>query len=243
MRGLRQVRCFRECKIIIIPEDNLASEAQEIAEDLLETEEGVTVLCGRAGRYGVRTGANRSQYVSAAGKRFAENAVSYHKTLVTANPFASANLTPAERVTAARAEFERQLRSFRKIAIMPKSLLSAIRMAHSGRADKDNHRSSRMRDDLCLAFILGVFWSGHHIIGTAEDRGHGNRLVRPRAPGDELVHAPVGAIGGAFAFGTAPAVLNPAGEVRIEEPTGGEKRRSDGTLIVDQGGGKRRKRW
>lgn len=213
--------CFRQSKIIVIPECNLGNEAPEIAEDLLATQHGVTILSGKENRYGVRTGTNsHAQYVAAVTKRFAEHAVAYHHTLVTANPFSSADTTPAERVASARKEFERQLRSFRKVMLLPKSILSSIRIAHSGRVGKDNERSGRLRDDMCMAFILGVFWSGHHIVGTVLEYGHGNRLVRPQVPGDGIAPPRRGAIGGP----TAHAPVGKTLHAPIEAPGPAKKR-------------------
>ena len=209
VRGLRQLACFRGSRIVLIPETNL-DVVQDIAEDLLNSEAGISVLCARVGRYGVVTlESNKGMYVDAVNKRLAENAIVYHGHVVSANPFTAVNTTPGERVARARKEFERQLRSFRRIMVLPKALLSAIRIAHSGRADKDNQRSSRMRDDLTLALMLGVYWSGHHAhrTGNVHEYGHGNRLIRPHVPGDELLgNVPGDAIGAPMpGIGALPA--------------------------------------
>jgi len=227
VRGLRQVPCFRQSKIVLVPESNL-DVTQDISEDLLATEPGLTVLAGRENRYGVRTGSgSHEQYVNSVSKRFAEGAVSYHKTIVTANPFADANTPPSERVAAARKEFERQLRSFRKVMLLPKSILSAVRVAHSGRVGKGNERSARLRDDMCMAFILGVFWSGHHIVGTVLEYGRSNRLIRPAAPGDRVRAPPRGAIGGAVAYKPHEILYGPAAPPGAHETrVSGRKRKA-----------------
>lgn len=208
LRGLRQIPCFRSSRIVVVPETNL-DVVQDIAEDLLNSEAGVSVLCARRGRYGVLTlESNKGMYVDAVNKRLAENAICYHSHVVSANPFTAANTPAIERVAKARKEFERQLRSFRRIMVLPKALLSAIRIAHSGRADKDNKRSGRMRDDMTLALALGIHWSGHHAhcTGNVHEYGHGNRLIRPHVPGDEMLQPPDDAIGAPMAgIGALPA--------------------------------------
>jgi len=182
--GLRQSGCFRSSHVIVVVECNLDA-SQYIGSYLMAIDGNTSVVAGTPGRYGVITlPGNRGLYVDSMHRRMAEDALVYHGTLVCANPFGKANA--GERVAAARKEFERQLRSFRRVMLLPKSLLSAIRIAHSGSADKDNHRAPGMRDDMVMALLLGVFWSGHDLAGHVLRYGRGNQLVRARAPGDPV---------------------------------------------------------
>jgi len=120
------------------------------------------------------------------GDLLSHGAVRYHDTLVSANPFLTKN-KPAEKVTMAKKELERQLRSFRRVSIMPKSLNSRVSVSYSGKVDKDNQRTNRLRDDLCMALIFGVYWSGQHKNALISERGYQGRFLRP----DGMPIAPV----------------------------------------------------
>jgi hypothetical protein len=178
VHALRGHACFRDSHIVLVPEANLGNEAQEISESLIATP-GLSVLCQTEHAYGILTSPGTpAMYVFRLADKLQDNALCYHEPLVTANPFVT-NATQAERVRAARKEFERQLRSFRRIFILPKPLHSIVRVAYTGKADKDNQRTNRLRDDMAMALLFGVYWSGQHMAGLIGERGYTRRFSRP----------------------------------------------------------------
>ena len=175
--ALRRTQCFAGSRIVLVPEANLGNEAQEISEHLLQTS-GLTVLCQRDDSYGVYTTPGLPQkFVFRVDNLFAHEGVSYHGEVVTANPFANGS-TRKDAAAAAKKEFERQLRSFRRIHILPKSLNGRVSMTFTGKADKDNKKSRSLKDDMCMAFLFGVYWSGQHKGRLVKERAYTSRFVR-----------------------------------------------------------------
>ena len=128
------------------------------------------VLCAKDDSYGVWTSPGTPErYVFRFNELLNMNAVSYHKDLIVVNPFNTAK--PDEKITAAKKEFERQLRSFRKAYMFPQSLNSKISIKYTGKVDKDNKRSSRQRDDMCMAALLGIYWAQQYANGLIVARG------------------------------------------------------------------------
>ena len=181
LAALRANPCFRDAKICLIPEANLANEAQNVADDLVETP-GISVLCEYKDRWGVwtRSGA-KALYVFRLTEKLAEDAVAYHGKdyVLTGNPFIRGK-TRAQIGQKTRNELEKQLRSFRRVVIAPKNIGSDVKILFSGKVDKDNNRTSRLRDDLCLALLLGVYWSGQARDGLIQERGFSGRFYAPR---------------------------------------------------------------
>lgn len=178
LEALRATPCFSNSRIVVIPEANLGNEAQEIAEHVLNLA-GVTVLTERDNAYGVYTSPGLPQmYVFSVDNLLAQNAISYHDPVITANPFLT-KITSEEAAAATRAEFERQLRSFRRIHTLPKALNSSKRVSYTGKAGKDNQRTASLKDDMCMALLIGVFWSGKHRAGLIDERSYGSALLRP----------------------------------------------------------------
>ena len=176
--ALRECACFRGARIILVPEANLGNEAQEISEMLVHLR-GITVLCSTNKAYGVYTNPGTpAKYVFRVEEKLAEEAIIYHEPLVCGNPFT--NLPRAEGAKRARAEFERQMRSFRRVMTLPKSLSSRVRVAYSGKIGDGNTRTNRLRDDLCMAFLFGVYWSGQFLANRGPfERGYTSRFERP----------------------------------------------------------------
>lgn len=239
LEGLRATECFRQSRIVLVPEANLGNEAQEVTEHVLEMA-GLTVLSQRDDAYGVYTSPGLPRmYVFRFGDLLAHDAVSYHAEMVTVNPFQT-GVSPADRRAGARREFERQLRSFRRIHLLPKALSSRVSVAFTGKADKDNQRTNRLKDDMCMALLFGVYWSGQHKNGLVQERGYGQRFVRP----DGVPIAPVTRPAGALALPAerlASVILPPGGG--SSGSSGGRRPREEPTSELDSyaGGAKRPK--
>jgi len=77
-----------------------------------------------------------------------------------------------------RMEFERQLRSFRRIHMLSPSIQSDPYVAFSGKAGPDNKNTSRMKDDMVMACLLGIYWSGQYLRGLLRWREAERSLQR-----------------------------------------------------------------
>lgn len=189
LEGLRAQPCFARSRIVLVPEANLGNDAQEVSEHVLSMA-GVTVLSQKANAYGVYTSPGLPQmYVHSVDNLLAQNAISYHEPVVTVNPFLTGKSADEARA-AARAEFERQLRSFRRVNLLPKALNSVVRASYSGKVDNDGQRTNRLKDDMCMALLIGVFWSGKHRAGLVDERGYGNAFVRTDGHPIAPIHRP-----------------------------------------------------
>lgn len=147
MKALRSIECLRKVPIVLIPEANLGNEAQEVANALVRLP-GVEVACEEQDIYGVFTKPGMpAKYVHEFEKVLEDDALFYHATVA------------SEDYGAARKEFERQLRSFRKFYELPKSLRSTVRVEYSGKIDNEKKRSSRLKDDMVMALLMAVYWS------------------------------------------------------------------------------------
>jgi hypothetical protein len=134
----------------------LGNEAQEIAEHCLREFVGMSVLSQKRDRYGVLTSQDtKRKYVFRFSDLLAQGGICYHHELISANPFVS-NVRPAERAKAARMEFERQLRSFRRVHMLAPSLSSDPYVVFTGKAGPDNKNTSRMKDDMVMAALIGM---------------------------------------------------------------------------------------
>jgi len=103
--------------------------------------------------------------------KLSEDGLFLHDKLVCANPYQS--MTTANKVSVVMTEFKRQLTSFRAIHIVPTSLASRVRIIYTGKADKDNKRTNRSKDDMCMALLFGYFFytqyvSPHHVINKRD---------------------------------------------------------------------------
>lgn len=175
--ALRKVDCFANASILYVPEANLGDYAQDTADMVLRRFDGVSVLCDRDNDYGVRTNPGMPQmYARTFAPLLTKDAVSYHKHLVVANQLVK-NVTQAEKVAKIKGEFERQLRAFRRIPLLPKSVLALARYAYTGKADKDNNRSASMRDDLVMSLLMGIYYSDQYANNYLTVRGFDERLA------------------------------------------------------------------
>jgi hypothetical protein len=180
--GLRTRSCFARSTVVLVPEDNLANEAQEIAEHALRDITNVAVVARTPSRYGVRTDQNsRRAYVFRFADLLANDAVRYHAELVSVNPFIT-NRSLEQRATAARVEFERQLRSFQQVTALAPSLSALPTTVYTGKADHEKRQTSRMKDDMVLAALLGVYWANEAVGGRLRVITLHSRLERSNAP-------------------------------------------------------------
>ena len=150
--------------------------------------QNLQVLCAREDRYGIWTNPGSPQlYVSSMTTLLAKHALSFHgPELVTANPYDAA--TPAsERAKRLRGELERQLRAFRRVALLPRSLISLPRYSYTGKADRDNQRSASLKDDLCMALLFGVYYAEQHVNNLLYVREYGSRLISASDAADDAV--------------------------------------------------------
>ena len=182
IRALRRLACLRNAHAVLVPEDNLGNEAQEIAEEALRDINGISVLARTEQRYGVRTDhRSRRAYVFRFADLLANSAVCYHDELVSANPLIT-NRTPSQRALAAKTEFERQLRSFQRVTDLAPSLTALPNVVFTGKADHEKKQTSRMKDDMVLAALLGIYWAGESMAQRISSRGYATRLHRVNAP-------------------------------------------------------------
>jgi hypothetical protein len=182
MRALRAVPCFVNARLVLVPEDNLGNEAQEIAEYALQTVVGVAVVARTETRYGVRTDQNvKRAYVFRFSGALAQSGIRYHEPLVSANPFIT-NRSPKDRALAARAEFERQLRSFQQVTALAPSLTSMKRVVYTGKADQQKKNTASLKDDMVMAALLGLYWAGEAVRGAVAMKSYASRLERVNAP-------------------------------------------------------------
>lgn len=192
VRALRAHECFRTATIVLVPEANLGNEAQEIGESLIGAFEKLRVVCDRDDQYGIHTNPGSPQlFVRAVSSLFSHNAISYHRDIVSANPYTDSAVTNAQRVKKARNELEKQLRAFRRVSLLPKSLVSRSRYSYTGKADKDNQRSSSMRDDLVMALLFGIFFAQQRVNGLTFERGFDRRLLDAEAADRQRRLAPL----------------------------------------------------
>jgi len=156
--ALRRRPDLRRCEFMIIPEANTDMTAQLLSQVVLRRYRDVSVLSQLAHAYGVFTKpGDPERYVMRMRDKLAEDGLFLHETVVCANPY-SRHGTQAARIAETMREFKRQMNSFRSIHLVPTSLGHRVRVVYTGKADKDNKRSKSLKDDMCMALILGYFW-------------------------------------------------------------------------------------
>lgn len=161
LRALRGRPCFRRAglRFRVILEANLGDFAQQVAKRVLANISDADVVCTHQHCYGVFTGpTSKPKYVFKMREKLRRRAVLYHRELVSVNPFADPDLPRAELAAQMRQQFERQLGAFRTVFNVPKALLSTVRVTYSGKADRDNMRTTRTQDDLVMALLFGDYY-------------------------------------------------------------------------------------
>ena len=165
----------------ILAESNLGTEAQEIGFRLVNLPY-VTIACRKKTAYGVATlPYMREKYVFRLGEKLTEDAIWLHRPIISANPYA-ANTTAKQRAVKQLAKLESQIRSFRRIPIIPKTLTASVRYAYESRVDADGKWSTSIKNDVAMAFMIGLFWSAQLKAGFISEVGHGERLQRLGGP-------------------------------------------------------------
>lgn len=171
--ALRRQPCFHNCRFMLIPEANLGDQAQLLAQVSLRRYRDVDVLCEKTHCYGVFTKpGDPERYVMRLRDKLAEKGLFFHDKLVCVNPYQQ-GVSAKNKLEMVMKEFQRQLVSFRAIHIVPANLSSRVRMVYSGKADKDNKRSNRSKDDMCMALLFGYFYytqyaSKHNLVGVRD---------------------------------------------------------------------------
>ena len=156
--ALKKQALFRDATFVLILEANLGSQAQICAQYVLRREPRIEVVCSQASCYGIFTRpGDPERYVVSMCDRLAVDGLFMHERIVCTNRFAMGQ-SRAERLASTLREFKRQLSSFRAVHIVPTSLSSAVRVVYTGKADKDGKRSSRLKDDMCMALLFGYFY-------------------------------------------------------------------------------------
>jgi hypothetical protein len=183
IRGLRASPCLRDAQIVFIGENNLGSEVQEVSEELLRDVAGVVVISQTKFRYGVRTDqrAKRAWRFRFGDLLAHDDAIRYHSPLISVNPLIT-NRTPEQRALAVKTEFERQLRSLKCVFELPGSVTGETRAGIGGKYDQNNRPSARLRDDMAMAALFGIYWAGEYIGDRTTFHTHAERLVRANAP-------------------------------------------------------------
>lgn len=157
--ALQKQACFDKCRFMLIPEANLGSEAQLCAQFMLRRNPRVDVLCEFSHAYGVWTKpGDPERYVLALRERLAADGIFLHNKMVCVGRFKQ-QLSAEATFQQIFKEFKRQLFSFRAVHIVPQSLTGRVRLVYSGKADKDGKRSSRVKDDMCMALLFGLFYA------------------------------------------------------------------------------------
>lgn len=173
MDALRRQPFFHGCRFMIIPEANLGDQAQLLAQVSLRRYRDVDVLCEKSHCYGVFTKpGDPERYVNAMRNKLAEDGLFFHDKVVCVNPFQT-NMSAKQKLEAVMKEFKRQLFSFRMIHLVPKGLGSRVKVVYTGKADKDNQRTNRTKDDLCMALLFGYFnytryTSNHNLVNKRD---------------------------------------------------------------------------
>lgn len=182
VRALRAHAAYRDAELWLVPEANLGNDAQMISDHLIAAGTGICVVCQHDHVYGVFTTPTTPQaYAYRLQRKLDEDGVAFRADLVAANPW-QATSTPEQRAAVAKRLLLSQLRRFQRTPIVPRSLMSRVRYAYSGVADNDGTRNAGKKHDVVMALLIGLYWSGQHLIGqTAQSRGATNRLVLPRA--------------------------------------------------------------
>ena len=170
--AIKNTPCFSGAEIIFIPEGNLATTHQHTSDAVLGIE-GVGVACERQGAYGVKTGPHmKEKFVFRLQHLLKLDAISYHDGLISANPLS----TSATYAVDTKNKFEGQLRNFRYYIRAPTSPGQELRGFYSGKFDADG-KTYVSNDDLCMAILIGLFWSQHVISGAVNVRRRHQRLT------------------------------------------------------------------
>jgi len=177
LAALRGVSRYAECSYVGIFEANLGDQAQYVAYRALKYMRDCEILCSHQHCYGVFTTPGITEkYVFRLREKLSERAIMYAPSLVSVNRFQT-QMTRDEKATDTRRKFERQLAEFRMVFNVPKSVLSKIGVTYTGKAGKDNERTTRAQDDLCMAMLFGFYYVTMLLAGQAHVKSFQNALT------------------------------------------------------------------
>ena len=151
--ALRDHRCFSGAELVLIPEGNLGNEAQIVSYDAIRFV-NTRIVCQYEHAYGIWTvPGSRKEYVLRLGAKIDENAIFYHDTLIVANRVGT--MSPQERLSKVKTEFERQLGMFEAVPMTSKNLRTANTILYSGVANNEGERMRSKREDLAMTLNFG----------------------------------------------------------------------------------------
>jgi len=149
--------CFANATIILVPECNMAASAESMTDAVLRRT-AAYVLCESRSKYGVMTTNNKVRYVERVVRLFEEDCIVYHHKVLSKYPLAhSSNKRGA---TESKTEFEGQLQRFQRLIVCSNDPDKPVKIKYSGRFDEEGKLSPHLKDDICMAFLVGVFHSG-----------------------------------------------------------------------------------
>jgi hypothetical protein len=161
LNALRENKCIGlRCRFRLIVE-NFADQAQVIGKTMLHKRSDLEVVCSYKTplRYGCYTTVKtKTPYVFVFKDLLAFNAIWFHEHLVSANPFET-RLSREQLARATREKYERQARRFKQIINAPESLQSEISVVFTGKVDQNKKRSTRARDDMMMATLVGFYYT------------------------------------------------------------------------------------
>lgn len=156
LAALRGVPRFSGCRFRLIVECNIPGQGGAICEAALTEMNDVDIVCSTNHTYGVFTVPGiKPVYFARLCKLLRREGIAFYETVVSVCPF-QASMTRTQLSAANMTKFEQQMRSFRYIYHVPRSLSASVQATFSGKADHENHRSTRMQDDLVLALGFGI---------------------------------------------------------------------------------------
>lgn len=152
--GLRAIPRFAKCRYRLIVECNLSGQGGAICDAALSKLQDADVVCSTNHTYGVFTVPGlKSVYFSRIRKMLASESIAFYETIVSACPY-QASMTRQQLAATNLEKMEHQFRAFRYIYPTP-SLVGMARGVYTGKADHENHYSTRMQDDLVMACGFG----------------------------------------------------------------------------------------
>jgi hypothetical protein len=177
LAALRGVPRYAQCTFVGIFEANLGDQAQYVAYRALKYMRDCDILCSHQHCYGVFTTPGITEkYVFRLREKLCERALQYAPEIISVNRFQTQS-TREEKARDVRQKFERQLAEFRMVFNVPKSVLSKIGVTYTGKAGKENERTTRAQDDLCMATLFGFYYVTMLLAGQAHVKTFQNALA------------------------------------------------------------------
>ena len=157
--ALRAIPQFKDSYIILFGESNLGFEAAHIGEYVVKKLKGRNRVYDERGKGGVlTTNERKGQFVGVAKRYLGFNdAMKYTEPFACGNPFQE-ELTPENRIKRVKDKFNEQITRFKKIVNVPTLAHSKTTVTYSGKTDAENHVNPRFKDDLVMAWLLGMFF-------------------------------------------------------------------------------------